>query len=159
MKYELKYKEKRKTKSVMLEITDINNWSSREYQAIFKQATDASSLYKKIKRINEDRGAVLFEGTQGSKDWKQRMEKLDKELSEIEKKLENFDSDNYFKRRFNLIQEILEFNDIEHEFLYDFDFWDRKVSPDVIMEFLDKSVHCRLEDKKQGKQKEGAPKK
>jgi hypothetical protein len=155
----LDYRKAGEENTVEINVDWISNYCQREFGDIAAEVTEIKSAWDRMKVILSDRGTLLFECKEGkiTKDeFSQKIKILDKEDKELENRIKSYDEKSFFKRRFELVKQILTDNKCPHEFLYDYDFWDKCVSPTDLMVFLSRSVYKDIDN---GKSKGGAKKK
>lgn len=153
--YKLKYREKGEEKETPIKINFVSNYCNREFSSIIEEITSISNAWKRINIIMEEKGALVYRRTAKkiTKDeFKTKIKAFDKEEKKLKEQIEEYSDNDFFKRRFNLIAQILEDNSVDDEMLTDFDFWDRKVDPSEIMAFLSGCVYKDLDTDKQGGQ-------
>lgn len=152
--YNLEYRENGEVKTAPIKIDWVSNYCTREFQEIITMATDVKKAAERLGVIMKDKGMCLLDGKNKKDGWKEDMRKLDAEEKELTAKIEGYNDNDYFKKRFNLLVTILKDNKCPYDFMFDFDFWDRQVDPTLMMEFLAKAVYKDIQgDKKGGKPK------
>ena len=122
------------------QISFVSNKTVREYnkyisdvQAVHELSIKLSDLVQKSKALPND-------------------VKIKSDIASIEKEIREKASEDFFKRRFEIIYLILECNGYEKEEPFnDIKFWDNKVDPNTINDFITKCI-LKDVDKKQGKE-------
>jgi len=149
----IKYREKGQDKEAGVGIDFISNYVSNEYTEITNEITGVKKAWDRMNVILQDRGDLLFrlkEKQIEKDDFKDQDGKLLKESDVLEKTIKEYKDDVFFKRRVELIKQILEDNNCKIEMLYDFKFWDRKVEPAELMLFLTSAIYKDVDKKKKG---------
>jgi len=144
--YILLYREEGEQKALPLEIDFVSNWCIREFNKIMKVAFDVQNKWDKISDITSEMAALKFDKPDGYLD---KMIRLESDMSEMTAGILSHDSEMVIQKRFELIKQLLSDNGYKEPFLYDFDFWDRCVDPNNIIEFLTKCIWKDMPKKKQ----------
>jgi hypothetical protein len=156
VKYKLNYRIDGKPKTVTIKVDWISNYCTREYRDMMAVVDDIKKSYSELQLLMAERGNTLLNGKKRVSGWKDEMAKLDEKYTTIEESIRAFDEKDYFQRRFDLVHQILKDNAIKQDYLYDFDFWDMRVNPTDMMEFLSAVIY---KDLNQGTKQGGAKKK
>lgn len=151
----LEYRDKRQKKTFDINIEDTSNWADREKLFFDQEIARIQGAYAKAEYILTQRAEALLDGKNGVEGWKDRLKELDAQDKELENEFKNYSKTDYFKRRFELIKDILEFNGCDNDMLYEYKFWDRKVTQKEINRFIDFVFDKEVKDDKKG----GQPKK
>lgn len=143
--YKLPYREKGKQKEIEIKIDFVSNWVVREFnhiiQVVFEtQKAWNSTILKssEIKHLQEEKPEGYYE----------RIEKLYGEIKELTDQIQEIGKTDILQRRFEVIQVILEDNNVKEQKLFSFDFWDKCVAPEYMLDFLDKIAWKDIDKKK-----------
>ena len=113
-----------KVRNKNFDIGFISNYMIREHAKIIEDSNRAAKLYADFKQAQNDNNI--------------------KRMEELAAALLDFDKNDYFKRRTDLIEEILTENGID----FDPKWWDRKTGPDDIMLFLNEAINKDVNESK-----------
>ena len=143
--YKLPYREKGKKKEIEIKIDFVSNWVVREFnhimQVVFEtQKAWNSTILKssEIKYLQEEKPDGYYE----------RIENLYGEIKELTDQIQEIGKTDILQRRFEVIQVILEDNNVKEQKLFSFDFWDKCVDPEYMLDFLDKIAWKDIDKKK-----------
>jgi hypothetical protein len=129
--YNLKYRDRGIKKIFPIKIDFISSWVSTKFSEIMRDSQKTKKLWDEISDCNTRIGSYGPD----------EKDKIDIEFEKI-KKLNteiltfNSDENNFLQKRFELIKEILESNGISDKQILTYEFWDRKVDPVIIIDFL-----------------------
>jgi hypothetical protein len=148
--YPLEYRDKGQEVVVNIDISFISNWARREYGLITDIGAHAAKSWARVQEIDTEIEKIMSSGDENYieqiEPYKAEVEKLTNEIKAAGEPL--------FKRRFELIKEILETNNVEGDEFRTFDFWDRKVEADTTVNFLSAVVYKDIDfGKKQAAQR------
>lgn len=137
---EIEYTDKKGEDQVaVVTIRKIFNWVLREYDQMNMVISNVSKKMAEMNTIENQIDIVLHSmGT--DEDWFKKREKLLKEKSILESSIREIAKTDFFKKRFELASGILKDNKVDNSMLYDFEFWDRQVEPNVIIDFINRAV-------------------
>jgi len=136
----LNYNNKGTMEEKIIPITFVCNDVIERFQSITDQTKVIQETWDEVKEIQS---RISEEGR--TPDMIKEDAKL---LKENENKILKFNTKNFFKERFELLQIVLEDNGCEDELLLEYDFWNRKVEPGEIINFLTKCVYKDASKKK-----------
>lgn len=140
VKLEIPYYDRDTKKERVKEVTikRIFNWASEKHQEMTDEALKAQEKYNNIKELIKKTND-LFEKMPDN--WKEIIKDLEEEIKKQTEEIKEYKRSGFFKERFNLIKGILEDNEVTDPDLLNYDFWHRKVEPDVLVTFLAKAVY------------------
>jgi hypothetical protein len=153
----IEYREKREKKTVEIKIDAVSNWVDRRFKELVKMGTDAKKTQDRLRVLMSDKGSVLLDGKNKVEGWKDKIKDLEKEEKELKTILDGYKEDEHFNIMFEIVKDILDFNGVKEDFLYEFNFWDRNVTPQDMMSFIAKAVYKDVGDSEQ--KQGGTPKK
>ena len=145
IKYDLEYREKGERKKLPLSIDFVSNWCIREFNKLMQIIFDIQSKWDDISDLNTEIAALKTEKPDG---WKDQVAAKSKQVTEMSQAILAFDSEEIVHKRFDLLKQLLEDNGYKQEFLYDFNFWDKQVDPDMIIKFLTACTWKDIDKKK-----------
>jgi hypothetical protein len=134
--YNIKYNEKGNINEIPVTIKFVSNYVMREYSEIMAEIGNVRKDWDTLTLITAKR--ELLKNADG--DNSEELEKIDSEIKKIEDNVRGYKDNDFFKKRFDLIQVILEDNGIENEMLLSSKFWDRKIEPQEIINFLNAAI-------------------
>jgi hypothetical protein len=145
IKYVLPYREKGKAKTVEFKIDFTSNWVVREFNNIMQMVYETQKAWNavvlkstEIKYLQETKPEGYYE----------KVETLYKELKELTDGIQAIGDDDILQRRYELIKTILIDNGVTDEKILSFEFWDKNVEPDTIIDFLEKVSWKDIDKKK-----------
>ncbi len=141
---EVPYFEKGQEKKLEIEVKFVPNFVNVEIAKI------TMDIYK-IKKLFSDRLDALSEISAlktNEKPDKNKIKLLETKMKELEKEMFDFGKTDFFKRRMEIIKEILESNGIEDEKFLSEKFWYKNVDADDLNKFLEDVGNKDYEDKK-----------
>lgn len=139
LSYALEYREDGNAVTESIDISFVSNWARREYYEQEQIVSKLKMLYDKLQFEQDAISELLDKSNDIEKDIQPHKEKCD----EIGRELEDIMKIDIFKRRFELVKEILTTNQIEEQKFYTFEFWDRCVEPQTMADFI---LQCVTKD-------------
>jgi len=134
--------EKGKAKTTSFRIGKIYNWAIREFQEIQDQAIEVQKKFESIKKYEASKSDII---KSGADDWHDQLKDVNKITDELADDIKAVGAGDFFKKRVALISGILKDNGYTDPIYKDFDFWDRRVEPDQIINFLTFAVYKDLD--------------
>ena len=142
----LPYREDGERKEKRIKISFISYRMLREYSENQLIALRANAAHNRMVLIEEEMAIASREKLDGYKDVIKKFNIEHKECLDV---ILEFNDNNFFSDRFELIKRILTDNGYKNDLiLMDDDFWDSKVDPYDFADFLDKAINKDSNDKK-----------
>ncbi len=140
--YKLKFREDGKECIIDIFITFSSRGILRDYDKLQAKRNEFLSIYLKYKEFD-----YLIKDYKEEKpeNWKEEIKKLKNEMSQVEEELTNYDYDSFVVDEMKIIRMLLKDNLIDDQRLYESDFWDYKVDPAIIKDFLETSIYKDLD--------------
>jgi len=142
----LPYREKGKEKALEIKIDFVSNWVIREFNNIMQIVYETQKSWNAVILKSTEIKYLQEEKPEGYID---RVENLYKDMKELTDKISDIGETGILERRFEVIKTILEDNGVTDERLLSFDFWDRNVEPDSVIDFLEQVAWKDIDKKKQ----------
>jgi hypothetical protein len=143
--YKLKYRDGGERKFIDIKIDFVSNYVIREYNNLISSTTDVKIKWDKVMDITNEIEKLRTDKPEG---YKVKVESLRKDVVSISDEIMKHQPEGLLDKRFDIIKVILDDNGIKDESLLSFEFWDRKVEPQDIMEFLTFAVYKDIDKKK-----------
>jgi len=141
MKYELEYYENGEIKKDYINIDFISNGMLKQYNNIVSDMMDIKKMWDRISNLNSIIAA-------NKKEKKNNIGIYKDEINELTEKIKNFNKEDFFKLRFDLLCDILSKNLVKNKKYYDYEFWNNDVDSSVLVKFLDEIISKDLSKKK-----------
>lgn len=138
--YKLEYRESGEVKYFDLAIDFVSNRVIKEFSDLVLMGGEAEKAYNRISDIYTILAAEKLT--------KEEIDLLKVEIKACDNKILEFNENGYFEKRFNVLKRLLVDNGYKDEMILSFDFWDEKVDPINIIEFLYAAVYKDIEKKK-----------
>lgn len=136
--YKIEYREDDgESKEINLKIDFISNGIIKRYNKLLSEMEFIRALWEKVQGLNAEISAYRLERPEG---YSEKIKEIDTEIKLMIKEINSFGSDEHLKERVDLISTILRQNKIENQLLSDVDFWENRVEPSVIIDFLQTAV-------------------
>ena len=139
LSYALEYREEGNAITESIDISFVSNWARREYYEQEQIVSKLKSLYDALQLEQDAISDILDKSDDIDTDIQPHKAKCD----ELGQELEDIMKIDIFKRRFELVKEILTTNKIEEQKFYQFEFWDRCVEPQTLADFI---LQCVTKD-------------
>jgi len=140
--YQLPYRQDGEKKTIEIKIDFLSRGISRD----FHELQEKSNLLKlKWDELNDTITLISAAKTEGKKD---RVREIELKREELMKEILSFDKDTFIDKQHELLQMILKDNGIKTPLLLSFDFWERKVDTNDMMEFIVAVIYKDMDLKK-----------
>ena len=143
--FDLEYRDKGQKKTLPLVIDFVPNICRKKYNSIAKKEFEVRKNWDKISDITTEISALR---TEKPDNWKEQIEEKQKQVKDCADNIQKIAEDDFFEERFEIIKIILEGNNIKESFIHDFDFWDSKVDPAIMIEFITICIWKDIDKKK-----------
>jgi len=146
IKYKLNYREAGEDKFIDIVIDFISNRTLKDYAVISSMAENARFTNNKISDLTSKIAAVKVNKKDG---WELEVEKLESEVDDCIEIILEYNNNNYFAKRFDLIKRILTDNKYgDNEQLMSIDFWDDCIDPFDLVDFMATVIYKDIDTKK-----------
>jgi len=141
--YQLPYRQDGEKKTIEIKIDFLSRGISRDFHVL----NEKSSLLKlKWDELNDT--ITLISAARTEKADKERISGLDARRDELMKEILSFDKEDFINQQHELLQMILKDNGIKNPLLLSFDFWERQVDTQDMMEFILAVIYKDMDLKK-----------
>jgi hypothetical protein len=141
--YQLPYRQDGEKKIIEIKIDFLSRGISRDFHTLNEKS---NMLKLKWDELNDT--ITLISAARTEKADKERIRELDARRDELMKEILSFDKEDFINQQHELLQIILKDNGIKNTLLLSFDFWERQVDTQDMMEFLLAVIYKDMDLKK-----------
>ena len=139
--YTVEYRDQGEDKEIEISIDFISNRVMKEYSDVVLIADEAQRAFNRMSDIS-----TILAGEELTEEKKQELKEEDIKCTE---KILEFNENNYFKKRFDVLEKILIDNGHkDNEMLMDVNFWNDCVEPSELLKFMTNAVYKDIDPKK-----------
>jgi len=146
IKHKLQYREEGEQKEIGIKIDFISNRNLKTFTDSNLKASNAAAAWNRMSILVE---LLAIEKADKADGYKDAIKKYESEWKDLNESLLEFNKNNFFGDRIELVKKILVDNGYkENKLLMNDDFWDINVDPSDFADFLQSAVYKDIDNKK-----------